>query len=106
MFKKNLLVVNAVKTKCMTIGDSTPLYLHFNGNKIEQAIQYKYLGNILKSINNCKADMFANTYPYLCDQGRKAIFSMPHKLKRNITTSTQSHVQTLWFYYKAYIDIW
>ena len=78
---KNLLVVNAVKTKCMTIGDSTPLDLHFNGNKIEQVIQYKYLGNILKSINNCNADMFANTYPYLCDQGRKAIFSMLHKLR-------------------------
>ena len=99
---KNLLVVNAVKTKCMTIGDSTPLDLHFNGNKIEQVIQYKYLGNILKSINNCNADMFANTYPYLCDQCWKAIFSMLHKL-RDITTSTQNHVQTLWFYYKAYI---
>ena len=75
------MVVNAVETKCMTIGDSTPLDLHFNGNKIEQVFQYKYLGNILKSINNCNADMFANTYPYLCDQGRKAIFSMLHRLR-------------------------
>ena len=63
----------------MTIGDSTPLELHFNGNKIEQVIPYKYLGNIPKSINNCNADIFANAYPCLCDQGRKAIFSMLHK---------------------------
>ena len=45
-------------------GDSAPLNLHFNGNKIEQVIQYEHLGNILKSINNCNADMFANIYPY------------------------------------------
>ena len=76
---KNLLVVNAVKTKYMTIGDSTSLDLHFNGNKIEQVTQYKYLGNILKSINNFNSDIFANTYSYLCDQGRKAIFGMLQK---------------------------
>ena len=33
-FKKNLLVANAIKTKCMVIGDSTSLDLHVNGNKI------------------------------------------------------------------------
>ena len=76
---KNLLVVNAVKTKCMTIGDSTSLDLHFNGNKIEQVTHYKYLGNILKSINNFNSDIFANTHSYLCDQGRKAIIGMLQK---------------------------
>ena len=48
----------------MTIGGFTPLDLHFKGNRIEQVIQYKYLGNILKSINNCNADIFANTHSY------------------------------------------
>ena len=74
----------------MTIGDSTSLDLHFNGNKIEQVIQYKHLGNILKSINNFNSDIFANTYSYLCDQGRKAIFGM-----------LQKQTTTLWCYHKA-----
>ena len=40
--KKNLLVVNAVKTKCMTIGDTTSLDLQLNGNRIEQVTPYEY----------------------------------------------------------------
>ena len=78
---QNLLLVNTVKTKCMVIGHSKPLELYLNGQKIEQVMQYKYLGNIIKSVNNSNADIFSSTYSYLCDQGRKAIFGMMHKIR-------------------------
>ena len=78
---QNLLLVNTVKTKCMVIGHNKPLELYLNGEKIEQVMQYKYLGNIIKSINNSNADIFSSTYSYLCDQGRKAIFGMMHKIR-------------------------
>ena len=80
-FSQNLLLVNTVKTKCMVIGHNKPLELYLNGQKIEQVMQYKYLGNIIKSVNNSNADIFSSTYSYLCDQGRKAVFGMMLKIR-------------------------
>ena len=45
---KNLLGVNEIKTKCMSLGH---LNLKFNGKYIEKVKNYKYLGNIFQSVS-------------------------------------------------------
>ena len=78
--------VNEIKTKCMAVGSkcATVMNLSFNSNEIEQVTQYMCLGVIVKSIRKNTEDMFANNHPYLCDQGRKALFGILHRL-RSIT---------------------
>ena len=56
----------------------------FNKKDIEQVNQYKCLGVIVRSISRNNEDIFAYHYPYLCDQGRKALFGLLHRL-RSIT---------------------
>ena len=80
---KNLLSVNEIKTKCMVIGHHEKLNLKFNGKGIEEVENYKYLGNILRSMGRVTEDVFRDTYPYLCGQGRRAIFGIRQRL-RNI----------------------
>ena len=83
---KNLLSVNEIKTKCMIIGRHEKLNLKFNGKGIEEVENYKYLGNILRSmarVTRITEDVLRDTYPYLCGQGRRAIFGIRQRL-RNI----------------------
>ena len=82
----NLMSVNEIKTNCMAVGSKgeNVMNLRFNSNEIEQVTQYKCLGVIVKLIRKDAEDMFANNYPYLCDQGRKALFGILHRL-RSIT---------------------
>ena len=62
-------------------GHNKPLGLYLNGQKIEQVMQCKYLGNIIKTVDNNNADIFSSTYSYLYDQGRNAIFGIVHKIR-------------------------
>ena len=82
----NLMSVNEVKTKSMLIGNKSEARanLTFNKKDIEQVNQYKCLGVIVRSISRNNEDIFACNYPYLCDQGRKALFGVLRRL-RSIT---------------------
>ena len=82
----NLMSVNEIETMSMVIGNKgeARVYLTFNKKDIEQVNQYKCLGVIVRSISRNNEDMFACNYPYLCDQGRKALFGVLHRL-RSIT---------------------
>ena len=82
----NLMSVNEIKTKSMVIGNKSEarVNLTFNKKDIEQVNQYKCLGVIVRSISRNNEDIFACNYPYLCDQGRKALFGVLHRL-RSIT---------------------
>ena len=82
----NLMSVNEIKTKSMVIGNKSKarINLTFNKKDIEQVNQYKCLGVIVRSISRNNEDIFAYHYPYLCDQGRKALFGVLHRL-RSIT---------------------
>ena len=82
----NLMSVNEIKTKSMVIGNKSEarVNLTFNKKDIEQVNQYKRLGVIVCSISRNNEDIFACNYPYLCDQGRKALFGVLHRL-RSIT---------------------
>ena len=79
----NLMSVNEIKTKSMVIGNKSEarVNLTFNKKDIEQVNQYKRLGVIVRSISRNNEDIFACNYPYLCDQGRKALFGVLHKLR-------------------------
>ena len=39
----NKIIVNKMKTKSMCLGTSEMLKVHFNGIRIEQVYQYKYV---------------------------------------------------------------
>ena len=79
---KNRMVVNALKTKIMVFGSSEKLELQFNGIIIEHVNEYKYLGNVIRSIKQSSSDPFLLNYDYLCSQGRKAIFLAKQKLNK------------------------
>ena len=55
--------------------------LYFNGKLIEEANHYKYIGNILRSVQRSNQDLFMANYQHICDQARKAIFSLYRKTK-------------------------
>ena len=82
----NLMSVNEIKTKSMVIGNKSKarINLTFDKKDIEQVNQYKCLGVIVRSISRNDEDIFAYHYPYLGDQGRKALFGVLHRL-RSIT---------------------
>ena len=82
--KKNLAIVNEIKTKCMGFGKIKKVTVKFNGKIIEQVDRYKCLGNILSPINRCNADPFKLNAEYLCDRARKALYAMSHRT-RNIS---------------------
>ena len=65
----------------MCFGKPLKPELYFNGKLIEKANHYKYLGNILRSVQRSNQDLFMANYQYICDQARKAIFSLYRKTK-------------------------
>ena len=75
------MIVNETKTKIMCFGKSLKPELYFNGKLIEEANHYKYLGNILRSVQRSNQDLFMANYQYICDQARKAILSLYRKTK-------------------------
>ena len=70
----NRMLVNEFKTKVMQFGKKGNFEVYFNGTRIDEVLEYKYLGVIVKSIQQVKQDVFHCSYQYLCDQSRKAIF--------------------------------
>lgn len=79
----NQMIVNETKTKVMTFGKRCECKVYFNGKRIEQVEEYKYLGNVVKSIQTNKQDIFSRNYPYLCDKANRAMFVASRKA-RNI----------------------
>ena len=77
----NYMTVNETKTKVMCFGKPLKPELYFNRKLIEEANHYKYLGNILRSVQRSNQDLFMSNYQYICDQARKAISSFYRKTK-------------------------
>ena len=74
----------------MVIGHHENLNLKFDGNEIEEVENYKYLGNIFRSVGRVNEDIFRDTYPYLSGQGRGAIFGIC------LNSTSSSYVQIIW----------
>ena len=77
------MIVNETKTKVMTFGKKNNCNVYFNDKQIEQVAEYKYLGNIVRSVRTDKQDIFSPNYTYLRDRANRAIFLVSRKL-RNI----------------------
>ena len=70
----NRMIVNESKTKVMQFGKKGNFEVYFNGTRINEVLEYKYLGVIVRSIRQVNQDVFHCNYQYLCVQSRKAIF--------------------------------
>ena len=79
--KRNLMIVNEVKTNCMAFGTLSKPAFFFNGIELVYVDKYKYLGNMISPIVKKTGDIFSNNYDYLCSQARKATFALRAKLK-------------------------
>ena len=75
------IIVNEIKTKAMCFGTKEPFDVYFNRKPIEQVHQYKYLGEIVRSVNRLNQDIFSDNFQVISDKSRKATFSMKKKLK-------------------------
>ena len=76
--KKNLMIVNDLKTKVITFGCKQDINIFFNNKQIEITSRYKYLGNVISTTSSLRGYIFRENYNYLCSQARKAIFGMTH----------------------------
>ena len=79
---KNRALVNTIKTKFMAFGNLEDIKLYFNGNELERVNQYKYLGNVVRSVDRPISDIFLDNYKYLCDKARKNVYSVIKKTKQ------------------------
>ena len=77
-----MMIVNETKTKVMVYGSaSRDVVVKLNDKVLNVVDQYKYLGNVMKSVKTCKEDVFGENFQYLCNKARKAIFAMFKRLK-------------------------
>ena len=60
-----------------------------------QVIEYKCLGVIVIPIRKSSEYIFANNYPYLCDQGMNALFGVLHRMRSNILIPPKVIVELL-----------
>ena len=65
----------------MVYGRLDNVCLYFNVHALEQVTEYKYLGNIVKSVERTTNDVFADNYEYLC----KAVEASSQFLRRQKT---------------------
>ena len=93
---KNLMIVNELKTKVLVFGSQLKANVHFNGKHIEQVENYKYLGNILTTVQSHKGYIFSNNYDYLSGQSRKAMFSIKKTVKIRGTTPSPDTNPLVW----------
>ena len=68
------MIVNESKTKVMQFGKREHYEVYFNGTRIDEVLEYKYLCVIVRSIQQVNQDVFNCSYQYPCDQLRKVIF--------------------------------
>ena len=58
------MIVNAIKTKVMVFGEVVEMNVFFNNVKIDQVMNYKYTGNMIKTIYDVRGDIFRDNYDY------------------------------------------
>ena len=58
----------------MVFGKLEHVKLFFNSHALYQVTEYKYLGNIARSVSKPISDIFANNHEYLRNKTRGSIF--------------------------------
>ena len=78
----NMIIVNEMKTKVVVYGSaSRNIQIKFDYKILDRVDQYKYLGNLVKSVKKCNEDIFGENSQYLCSKARQAIFASFKHLK-------------------------
>ena len=72
-FSKNKYIVNAIKSKCMIFGQMKSTKLYFNDDALERANEYKYVGDIVRSVGRAHCDVFAANYEYIYDKAKRSV---------------------------------
>ena len=72
-------IVNELKTKIMIFGKSDPKHFIFNKKKLEEVLEYKYLGVVFNRTDNSRGNVFKNIINYTAEKGRKACFATTRK---------------------------
>ena len=112
----NRMIVNESNTKVMQFGKKGNFEVYFNGTRIDEVLEYKCLGVIVKSIQQVNQDVFHCSYQYLCDQSRKAIFCTQRTTKCIepltpeivflhvwLSSETNSHI---WLWSMGCLQVW
>ena len=76
------MIVNHVKTKAMLFGKQHEFRVTYNGEAVEVVQSYRYLGNVVQHIQKQNSDIYSNTHEHLSEKGRKAWFSLQHRLRQ------------------------
>ena len=77
-----MMIVNEMKTKVTVYGPANKtISLKFNGKTLDIVDQYKYLGNITKSIKTWNGETFGANYQHLCNKARQTIFALFKRVK-------------------------
>ena len=66
----------------MLFGKAHEVTLTYNGNAVDVVRSYKYLWNVIHSIQKQKGDIFNHYHEYLSDKGRRACFGLKHRLRK------------------------
>ena len=80
--ENNLMIANNLKIKAMLFGKAHEVTLTYNGNTIDVVRSYKYLGNVIHSIQKQSGDIFNHSHEYLSDKGGRAYFGLKHRLRK------------------------
>ena len=77
-----MMIVNETKTKVMVCGSASRAIIVKVDDKVLDVVdQYKYLGNLMKSVKRVKENVFGANYQYLCNKARQAVFATFKQLK-------------------------
>ena len=102
-----MMIVNETKTKVMVYGSACrDVVVKFNDKVLNVVDQYKYLGNVMKSVKTCKEDVFGENFQYLCNKARKAIFAMFKPFKKSRNSTRQNYKIFVSVTHKTYSGIW
>ena len=80
--KKYHMIVNEMKTKTMTFGNTKECKFMYNGKEIESVSNYKYLGVLFKPVTRCDGNIFGDAYGHIAKQARKAMFKILKDTKK------------------------
>ena len=56
------MIVNEMKTKIMTFGNTKECKFMYNGKEIDSVSNYKYLGVLFKPVIRCDGNIFGDAY--------------------------------------------
>ena len=80
--RNNAMILNHLNTKEMLFGKQHYFSVTYYGEAVEVVQSYRYLGNVVQHMQKQNGDIYSNTHEHLSEKGRKACFSLQHRLRQ------------------------